>query len=259
MSTAVRQAFGRAAHRYDDVADYQQEVGKRLLAGRPWPSLGEQGLDLGCGTGHGAALLHHCFPETALVALDFALPMVAHLSTVLSPAPTRLCADAQVLPLRADSFDFCWSSLALQWCDPRRVVDEVARVLKPGGRLLLSTLGPGTFAELRQAFSAVDPHRHTIDFQTEEQLRGLLVQAGFAISRWERKTITRYRPDLRTLLAGVRDLGANRVTGDNRRNGLMGKAAWQRLLAAYEEQRTDRGLPLSYDTFFIYGEKAFSR
>ena len=141
----IRQAFGRAAHRYDDVADYQQEVGKRLLAGRPWANLSGQCLDLGCGTGHGSALLSHSFPDLSLTALDFALPMVDHLSRVLTHPPLRLCADAQALPLQADSFDVCWSSLTLQWCDPHRVFAEIARVLQPGGRLLLTTLGPETF------------------------------------------------------------------------------------------------------------------
>ncbi|HEY3433836.1 MAG TPA: malonyl-ACP O-methyltransferase BioC [Rhodocyclaceae bacterium] len=251
----VRHAFGRAAHRYDAVADYQQEVGKRLLAGRPWLELSGRALDLGCGTGHGTALLQHGFPALNLTALDFALPMVSHLATVLSPRPTRLCADAQALPFRPDSFDFCWSSLTMQWCDPVQVFAEIARILKPGGRLALSTLGPETFAELRQAFAGVDEYRHTIDFLPESSLKVALSEAGLNAVRWERKTITRYRPDLRSLLAGVRDLGANRVTGGNRRSGLMGKAAWLKLQAAYEALRIPQGLPLSYDTFFIYAEK----
>ena len=251
----IRHAFGRAAPRYDAVAAYQQEVGKRLLAGRPWLALAGDGLDLGCGTGHGSTLLTHAFPALALTAVDFALPMVSRLAGVIAPPPLLLCADAQELPLRPDYFDFCWSSLALQWCDPGRGFGEIARGLKPGGRLLLSTLGPETFKELRLAFAAVDDHRHTNDFCSEPALRLAVAQAGLRIMRWERKTITRHSPDLRSLLVGVRELGANRVVGGNRRSGLLGKAAWQRLLAAYDAQRTAQGLPLSYDTFFIYAEK----
>jgi len=250
----VRQAFARAASRYDAVADYQQEVGQRLLAELPWTDLRGQGLDLGCGTGHGALLLQARFPALTLAALDFALPMVARLSSA-SPALLPLCADAQALPLRDACVDFCWSSLALQWCDPTRVFAEVARVLKPGGRFALSTLGPDTFAELRLAFAAVDGYRHTIDFLPLAALEQALAEAGLALRLSQQARITRYRADLRSLLVGVRELGANRVTGGNRRSGLMGKAAWQRLLAAYETQRSAQGLPLSYDTFFLYAEK----
>lgn len=251
----IRQAFGQAAHRYDDVADYQQEVGKRLLAGRPWANLSGYCLDLGCGTGHGSALLSQGFPDISLTALDFALPMVDHLSRALATPPLRLCADAQALPLQDGVFDVCWSSLTLQWCDPRQVFTEIARVLQPGGRLLLSTLGPETFGELHHAFTTVDRHRHINDFPAAAHVLQALAQAGLRLVRWERKTIIRHAPDLRSLLAGVRELGANRITGGNRRSGLMGRQAWQRLQAAYEVHRTELGLPLAYDTFFLYAEK----
>ena len=250
----VRQAFARAADRYDAMADFQQQVGLRLLADLPWSGLHGLCLDLGCGTGHGSGLLTRAFPGLELLALDFALPMVARRPA----ASLRLCADAQALPLADACVDACWSSLAMQWCDPGRFLAEAARVLKPGGRIALSTLGPNTFAELRQAFAAVDGYRHTIDFCDEAALRQALTDAGLALCRWQRRTITLHRPDLRGLLAGVRDLGANRVRGDNRRSGLMGKTAWQRLLAAYEALRQPEGLPLSYDTFFLYAEKAAS-
>jgi malonyl-CoA O-methyltransferase len=251
----VRQAFGRAAPRYDAVADYQQEAGRRLLAGQPWPELAGRCLDLGCGTGHGVALLAEAFPDLAVTAVDFALPMLTQLATVLSPPPSRICADAHALPLRANSFDLCWSGLTLQWCDPGLTFGEIARVLKPGGRLALSTLGPGTFAELRQTFATVDTHRHTLDFIDEQALHDALASSGLHLVHRERRAITSYRPELRGLLALVRELGANRVLGGNRRQGLMGKAAWQRLLNAYEGLRTEQGLPLTYDTLFFYAEK----
>ncbi|RTL52671.1 MAG: malonyl-[acyl-carrier protein] O-methyltransferase BioC [Rhodocyclaceae bacterium] len=254
----IRRAFSRAAPRYDAVADYQREVGKRLLAGLPWSELSGRVLDLGCGTGHGSALLSHAFAGLEVTALDFALPMVQRLFSAPPALPLKVCADAQQLPLRDGCFDFCWSSLALQWCDPAQVFGEIARVLKPGGRLALTTLGPATFAELRQAFAAVDSYRHTIDFCDEGPLREALLQAGLKTVRWERRSIALYRPDVRSLLAGVRELGANRIANvqpEQRRSGLMGKAAWQRLQQAFETLRTARGLPLTYDTFFIYAEK----
>lgn len=251
----VRAAFARAAGRYDAVADYQREVGKRLRAGLPWAALEGLALDLGCGTGHGSALLAHALPGLTLFAADFALPMLQAQTTALPLPPIRLCADAHALPLAAASLDFCWSNLALQWCDPHRALGEIARVLKPGARLAFTTLGPGTFAELRQAFASVDGYRHTLDFHDEDVLLKALTEAGLHVVRSKRSTLVQHQADLRSLLAGVRELGANRVTGGNRRAGLMGKRAWQRLVAAYEAQRAPEGLPLSYDTFFIYAEK----
>lgn len=255
MNHDVRLAFGRAAPRYDEVADYQREVGKRLRAGVPWSGLAGHAVDLGCGTGHGTTLLGHAYPSLLITAVDFALPMVQRMECHLPIPPARLCADLHALPLADASVDFVWSSLALQWCDPERALLEIARVLKPGGRVAFSTLGPETFSELRQAFSSVDGYRHTLDFHDEPVWHAALAEADLKTVRWKRTTMTQFEPELKPLLAGVRDLGANRITGGNRRTGLMGKQAWRRLVEAYEAHRTSNGLPLSYDTFFIYAEK----
>jgi SAM-dependent methyltransferase len=46
-------------------------------------------------------------------------------------------ADAERVPLAAESFDFAISEYgAAIWCDPYRWIPEAARVLRPGGRLV---------------------------------------------------------------------------------------------------------------------------
>ena len=66
----------------------------------------------------------------------------------------RVRADAYSLPFRDGAFDLVFSSLMLQWCDDLDAVfAEIARVLRPGGLLLFSTFGPGTLAELREAWA----------------------------------------------------------------------------------------------------------
>lgn len=247
----VRDAFARAAQRYDAVADFQREAGRRLLdrcAGIEAPVCV---LDAGCGTGHGLGLLAERWPEAQAIALDFAFPMLARLP-VHAPA---VCADIEKLPLQDESIDMVWSNLALQWCDLGRVAAEFRRVLRRGGYVVATTLGQGTFAELRRAFAGVDGFRHTNDFLDETMLRATLRQSGFGNVDLQRVAITCHYPDLRTLLASVRDLGANRVAPGNRRPGLMGKAAWRRFVENYERMSTPRGLPLTYDTCFILAGK----
>ena len=66
----------------------------------------------------------------------------------------RVRADAYALPFRDGAFELVFSSLMLQWCDDLDAVfAEIARVLAPGGLLLFSTFGPGTLAELREAWA----------------------------------------------------------------------------------------------------------
>ena len=138
----------------------------------------------------------------------------------------------------------------MQWCDAQRVFDEAARVLRPQGQLALSTLGPGTYAELRRAFAGIDRHRHTLDFSEPARLAAAAEAAGFTDLQVTRRSITLHYPDLKALLGAVKAIGANAL-GAGRRSGMMGKAAWQALSAAYEAQRSAEGLPASYDVILL--------
>ncbi|MDX9707259.1 MAG: malonyl-[acyl-carrier protein] O-methyltransferase BioC, partial [Azospira sp.] len=151
-------------------------------------------------------------------------------------------------------FDLWWSSLAVQWCDTRATLTEAARVLRADGRLALSTLGAGTFAEMRTAFAEVDRHRHTLDFSAAESLVAAAQAAGLREPELTRETLTLHYPDLGQLLGAVKAIGANAL-GEGRRRGMMGKAAWQALTAAYERQRTAEGLPASYDVILLTARK----
>lgn len=245
----VRQSFERAAATYDNAAQVQRLVchalARRLPAALPASSLL---LDAGCGTGYALPLLHKCAPESAVLALDLAPAMLER----ANGTRLKLQGDLEALPLAAASIDLYWSSLAWQWCDPVRALAEARRVLRPTGHFLLASLGPGTFSELRHAFSAVDDRPHTLNFLSANALQNLAYAAGFPALRLECQRETLHYPDLRTLLRAVKAVGANQL-GRGRRAGLMGRAALARLTAAYESQRTDAGLPLSYDLVFLSG------
>jgi ubiquinone/menaquinone biosynthesis C-methylase UbiE len=95
-------------------------------------------LELGAGTG----LNLPYYPEgiDELVLTEPATPMVSRLERRVQGAG-RSCrvveASAESLPFEDDSFDTVVSTLVLCTVDdPRRAIDETARVLKPGGKLL---------------------------------------------------------------------------------------------------------------------------
>jgi SAM-dependent methyltransferase len=99
-------------------------------------------LDAGCAAGeHSAWLADH---GARVVALDASEAMVRLARERLGEQVRVLHADlAQPLPLDDASADLVLSSLTLHyledWCAPLR---EFARVLRPGGRLVLSTHHP---------------------------------------------------------------------------------------------------------------------
>lgn len=245
----VRQSFERAAATYDQAAGVQRLACNILAEQLPQPlSATPRLLDAGCGTGYALPLLQAFAPTAEVLALDLAPAMLARAHA----ATARIQGDLECLPLATASIDLYWSSLAWQWCNPTRALAEARRVLRPGGSFLLCSLGPATFTELRQAFVAVDNYPHTLDFLAGDKLLQLAQTAGFPGLKLRCQRATVHYPDVRHLLRAVKAVGANQL-GQGRRTGLMGRAAFSRLSAAYETQRQEAGLPLSYDLIFLSG------
>lgn len=89
-------------------------------------------LDLGAGTGKLTTRL----VERGLdvVAVDPLAEMLELLSSALPDTPALL-GTAEQIPLPDNSVDAVLVAQAWHWFDPERAVAEVARVLRPGGRL----------------------------------------------------------------------------------------------------------------------------
>ena len=89
-------------------------------------------LDLGAGTGKLTARL----VERGLdvIAVDPIAEMLEVLSTSLPETPALL-GTAEEIPLADNSVDAVLVGQAWHWVDPERAIPEVARVLRPGGRL----------------------------------------------------------------------------------------------------------------------------
>jgi ubiquinone/menaquinone biosynthesis C-methylase UbiE len=117
---------------YDAICSLSEWQGMRRW--REWLARGARGrtLDLGCGTGRSLAL----FPKQArVVGLD---PSSEALRRARKRAPQvpLVRASAQALPFREGAFDTVVSSLV--FCsvpEPAQALEEVRRVLRPGGRL----------------------------------------------------------------------------------------------------------------------------
>jgi malonyl-CoA O-methyltransferase len=250
----VRHSFSDAARTYDAAAVLQARIRDELLERLDLLTLRPRTVvDLGAGTGRGAAALRHRYREATVVALDNAPGMLLEASRRqgLFRRFHRVGGDAVALPLQDATTDMIFSSLLLQWCnDPDRVLRECRRVLRPGGVLHLATLGPDTLTELRRAWQVADPgHVHVSRFLDMHDVGDALVRAGFAepVLDVERHTLT-YR-DARDLMRDLKAIGAHNATA-GRSRGLTGKGVLARMLAAYETARREGQLPATYEVVF---------
>jgi len=163
----VRRSFDRAAATYDAAAIVHAEVRENLLQRLDLAAIAPRTIvDAGAGTGHASRALKRRYPQALVIALDSSRGM---LRAAARQQPwlrrfTRLCADAQRLPLADGSVDLIVSNLMLQWCDPDAVFSEFRRVLAPNGLFCFSAFGPDTLVELRTAWRAVDARCHVHQF-----------------------------------------------------------------------------------------------
>ena len=250
----VRASFQRAAANYDQVAVLQREVGRRMLERLELIRISPSVLvDVGAGTGVLTAKLVKRYKKAHVVALDLAPAMVqqARKHKGWFSKQSFVCGDAECLPLATHSVDMIFSNLTLQWCNMLDAAfAEFQRVLKPGGLLLFSTLGPDTLKELRTSWRAADAHTHVNAFLDMHDIGDALVRAGFADPVMDVERLTLTYPTVFQLMSDLKTLGAHNATA-GRATGLTGKGRLKKMRDAYELLRRDGVLPASYEV--VYG------
>ncbi len=242
-------------------------------------------LDVGCGAGDDLPGLRARFPEAPVYATDLSGAMLqraqrhdagdtgwrrflpASLGKALGTRGPRLAqADFAALPFAAGAFELLWSNLALHWHpQPDRVFPEWQRVLKLGGLLMFSTLGPDTLKELRGAYAEVEAahgvhaRRHVIDFVDMHDLGDMLVESGFEIPVMDQETLTITYRSPQSLLADVRRWGAYPFAREPA-EGASARRLHRALLAALEARRRDDGtLALTFEVIYGHAWKAVPR
>jgi malonyl-CoA O-methyltransferase len=209
MSTRKRNvtaAFSAAATRYDSDAEAQIRAAGLLAERLPDLPASPQVLELGCGTGLLTRLLLERLPAGArLLATDLSPAMVEQARSGLSdPRLDFAVMDAEAPGLAPASFDLIASSLAAQWFeDLPATINRLVGLLRPGGALLLGSLGSGTFAQWRTAHAELGLEAGVADYPSAAELAAL--HPGMVV---ESVPFTIAYGDARAFLRALQTIGA---------------------------------------------------
>jgi ubiquinone/menaquinone biosynthesis C-methylase UbiE len=140
---------------------------------------GDDVLDLGCGEGAFAAALAEAGARP--IGVDVAPAALERAHARHPDLDLRLAAPGEPLPLGDGIVDVVWASEVLAFVpDTARVLSEVRRVLRPDGRLLVTTPNHGRVRALVRGLSAdLDPLGPALRFYTRGSLRDVLEAFGF--------------------------------------------------------------------------------
>jgi SAM-dependent methyltransferase len=191
---------------------FRHTVGRRLIVAQTWdpeayrkngafvyglaggvfewlaPKAGERILDLGCGDGQ--LTLRIAAAGARVAGLDASPEMAA---AARSRGIEVEEGNAESLPYADRSFDAVFSNAVLHWVrDQDAMLDEVRRVLLPGGRFVAEMGGHGNVAAIRVALMAVAA-RHGVSgcednvnyYPTPDEYAGRLRRHGFQVHRIE--------------------------------------------------------------------------
>jgi MPBQ/MSBQ methyltransferase len=218
MTTGAGPFFDAMAASYDDLEPWYEHLYGvlhdlvRTELALPAGSRRRRALDAGCGTGFQTAILLELGYETLGVDLSAGLLGAAQHRC---PAARLVQGDLAALPWRHGTVDLvvsCGSTLSFVG-EPGRALSELARVLRPGGRLLIeveqrwsldlvwrfasSLVGDplaygATPAEARRAFARPVAEGIWMDYPgypplrlfTRRELDRLLARVGLTAVRW---------------------------------------------------------------------------
>lgn len=149
------------------------------------PVCGRKVLDVGCGEGKLAAALARRGAVVSAVDVDPAMLAAARCRIDADDIDVRLCrADGARLPFDDSIFDSVTAVTMLCFVNsPEPVLAEMARVLRPGGALVIGELGRRSLwgAHRRVRAFLGDATWRAARFRTASELRNLIEDAGLVV------------------------------------------------------------------------------
>jgi len=273
--TQMQKNFSQNALTYDQYAVVQKEMARELLlkiisTGKYFRNI----LEIGCGTGFLTELLAKEYPLAQITATDIAPEMIVVARTKLAFFSNidYFVADGENPMLDnvffAPPFDLIVSSAVFQWfTDYEAAFTQYHTYLEPGGNLIFSTFGAGTFKELYSCLKDGQkgkasckigdpkiPNKKEV-FIENKHLKKVMLDAGFQFASVEEITKMEYFNSSRHFLRALKRIGANNYLTEELAVQGLGSGIFS-LVKSYNAMFLDeRGVPATYQCLFGWGQR----
>lgn len=276
--TQVQKNFSQNALTYDKYAVVQKEMASELLlklrsTGKCFRNI----LEIGCGTGFLTELLAKEYPLAQITATDISSEMIIVIREKLASFSNINYSVVDGENLIANnvsfdpSFDLVVSNAVFQWfTDYEAAFTQYHAYLEPGGYLIFSTLGAGTFRELyvclkdsRKSKSSGKLGDHMISnkrgpFIENHHLQEAMFNAGFQSPCVEEVTKMEYFHSSRNFLRALKMIGASNYLIEELAVEGLGSRVFS-IIKKYDAMFSEeRGIPATYRCLFGWGRRTIS-
>jgi malonyl-CoA O-methyltransferase len=250
----VQRRFDRAAAAFDE-ADFVHAVTRQGILTRLEPVRLDASriLDLGAATGAAAIPLRHQYGRAHVVSFDLSQRMLQRCASKRRwwSRTAEVQGDAACLPFLDNCFDLVFANLLLPWIDtPATVLEEVARVLRPGGVFAFATLGPDSLLQLGRAWARIDSGPHVNRFLDMHDIGDALVRAGLSAPVLDVDHLAVRYDDPQKLFRDLTASGARNAL-QHRRRALTGKGKFAGMVKALAT--ADDASAIEIDLELVYG------
>lgn len=202
--------FDNKAEFYDRESQIQKVVAETLIAdlpdGRDADKI-ENILEVGCGTGYLTCQLFEKYKNKNICVSDISPSMTVRAQmngedvAKANGHTTRWAVfDAEDPPKNMEgTYDLIVANMVFQWLeDAEKGIERLSKLLKPGGCIMYSTLGPESFEEWKAVLRGLELPVGVLDFDLPRDV----YKEEFLIKSYE---------DARTFLHSIKDVGAGQA------------------------------------------------
>ncbi|SFS31028.1 malonyl-ACP O-methyltransferase BioC [Marininema halotolerans] len=263
-NATVSQQFGRASLTYDQHANIQREMAMELMIRMDQLSIHHVNriLEIGCGTGYLTGQLLSSFPKASILAVDISQRMVNQAQTRWGDRVTFKVCDAEVVNWEKEGpFDLIVSNATVQWfSQPNQTFTKLVRGISPGGWLIASTFGPGTFKELHTLFREVEVERglpivrHGLELHGSEEWQQRMEQAAFTSVQSNAYNYPFYYKNAREFVRAIRGMGATHSEFNH--SSIMAGRLLSEVLKRYDcRYSITDGVSATFEAVWMWGQR----